>query len=58
MKRKVTVEVEIDPKDYFGVHDTDEGAAQVVVEMIRGAADWPENGYAVFCGKETITPQG
>jgi len=53
MKRIVTVTFEIDPTDYEGAKDTDDGCIDLVIDMLRGEADLPaaEN---IVCGDAKI----
>lgn len=49
---KVTITVEIDPKEYYRAKDTPKGAVDLVLEILRNRADWPP------CGTLVIECQG
>jgi len=41
MKRRVIIEVELDPTEYHEAVDTEDGAIDLVIDMLRGDADLP-----------------
>lgn len=44
----VTITVEIDPKEYHKAKDTPKGAVDLVLEILRNQADWPDGGTLVI----------
>jgi hypothetical protein len=56
MKRKVTIELEIDPFEYFEAEDTPQGAVQLVKEILSREADMPpREKIRIMCdGKEDV----
>jgi hypothetical protein len=55
MKRKVVVTLEVDPMKYFGALNTEEGAVELVLNMLYGYSDIPYDTVKVSCGDVTKT---
>ena len=49
VKRKVTITVEVDPRDYYGAENTEASTVDIVVDILRGRADFAGE-VIVACG--------
>ena len=52
MAQKVTITIEVDPTDYFGVEDSEIGAIRLVKAMVYGDVDFPYQGCKISCGEQ------
>ena len=55
MKRKVVITVEVDPTEYNGAIDSDDGAVELVRDMLDQEADLPRESLVIQCGTSTGT---
>ena len=52
MKRKVTIEFEVDPTQYYKMEDSEEGVTELVRSILMCDADFPPNeSINITCGK-------
>ena len=54
MKHKVTIDIEIDPIEYFGVTDNDLGAIVCAIAILEGDADLPQGKEIIFSCEGTV----
>jgi len=52
MKRKVTIEIEVDPTEYHDAVDTPDGTLDLVKDMYEGLADLPGR-FKITCEDKT-----
>lgn len=48
MKRKVTIEFEVDPKEFHRARDTAEGTIALVKDMLQNNCDFPAGEKAII----------
>ena len=58
MKRKVTIEFEVNPKEYYRSKNTAKGVVELVFGMLEGTVDFPPVEVKITCDDYTQTFNG